>query len=187
MAHIIAAIDLETTGLDVDRHEIIEIAIVPLNPDLTVSAVLPEFTARIRAEHSKTADADALKVNGLDPKEGKSKSEVAADFRQWLAECDIEKIYPLAHNLKFDMAFFCKAFPAEARVFSHHGRDSMYFALAVNDISLRDTGEAKFSSAALWVVKEALGLPTDNCHSAIEDAKDAACVYRKLMALLTLN
>ena len=42
---ILAAFDLETTGLDPAVHDIIEIAIVPLNPDFKRSE-LPEFTAR---------------------------------------------------------------------------------------------------------------------------------------------
>ena len=41
---IMAAIDLETTGLDVDRCEIIDMAVVPLNADFTVSTEIPEFT-----------------------------------------------------------------------------------------------------------------------------------------------
>ena len=34
---ILAAIDIETTGLDVEKHEIIDFAIVPLNDDFKVS------------------------------------------------------------------------------------------------------------------------------------------------------
>ena len=47
---IFAAIDIETTGLDVEKHEIIDFAIVPLNDDFKVSA-LPEFSIRIKADH----------------------------------------------------------------------------------------------------------------------------------------
>ena len=43
---IFAAIDIETTGLDVEKHEIIDFAIVPLNDDFKVSA-LPEFRKEI--------------------------------------------------------------------------------------------------------------------------------------------
>ena len=122
---IFAAIDIETTGLDVELHEILDIAIVPLNEDFTISATMPEFTARVRAEHPETATVEALRVNGLNPAEGKNKKEVADEFRQWLFDCGIEKIIPIAHNLDFDMRFIFRAFPAESKVFSRHGRDSM--------------------------------------------------------------
>ena len=120
---IFAAIDIETTGLDVELHEILDIAIVPLNEDFTISATMPEFTARVRAEHPETATVEALRVNGLNPAEGKNKKEVADEFRQWLFDCGIEKIIPIAHNLDFDMRFIFRAFPAESKVFSRHGRD----------------------------------------------------------------
>ena len=59
---IMAAIDLETTGLDAARCEIIDMAVVPLNADFTVSTEIPEFTSRIKAEHPETAEEAALRV-----------------------------------------------------------------------------------------------------------------------------
>src|SRR5574344_1343960 len=82
---IFAAIDLETTGLDFERCEVIELAIVPLNPDFTVSAI-PEFTAQIKAEHPETAEADALRINGLNPQDGESKAKVRDDIIQWMKD-----------------------------------------------------------------------------------------------------
>ena len=182
---IFAAIDIETTGLDVEQHEILDIAIVPLNEDFTISVTMPEFTARVRAEHPETATVEALRVNGLNPAVGKSKKEVAKDFRQWLSDCGIEKIVPIAHNLEFDMRFIRRTFPEESKVFSRHGRDSMLLALTVNDIFRRETGEDKFSSVSLRAVKDILNIPGESCHHALEDAKDAAHAYRKLTELLT--
>ena len=117
--------------------------------------------------------------------EGKSKKEVADEFRQWLFDCGIEKIIPIAHNLDFDMRFIFRAFPAESKVFSRHGRDSMRLALAVNDIFRRETGEDKFPSVSLRAVKDILNISGESCHHALEDAKDAAHAYRKLTELLT--
>ena len=115
----------------------------------------------------------------------KSKKEVAEDFRQWLFDCGIEKIIPIAHNLDFDMRFIFRTFPAESKVFSRHGRDSMRLALAVNDIFRRETGEDKFPSVSLRAVKDILNISGESCHHALEDAKDAAHAYRKLTDLLT--
>ncbi len=61
----------------------------------------------------------------------------------------------------------------------------MRLALAVNDIVRRESGEVKFPSASLRAVKEGLGLDDEIQHNALEDAKDAALVYRRLTEMLT--
>ena len=137
---IVAAIDLETTGLNEARCEVIDMAVVPLNEDFTVSTEIPEFTSRIKAEHPETAEEAALRVNGMNPSDGVPLDVVRRDFAAWLQDNGIRRIVPLAHNLGFDMKFLLKTFPETARVFSHRGRDSMRLALAVNDVYQRTAG-----------------------------------------------
>ncbi len=182
---IFAAIDLETSGLDVSRCEILDMAIVPLEMDFTISKTIPEFTARIRAEHPETAEPQALQINRMNPADGKSRAGVRDDLVEWMRENGIGQIVPVAHNLEFDLRFLNKTFPELRKAFSHHGRDSMRLALTVNDIFYRETREVKFPSASLRAVKEVLGFDGDIQHNALEDAKDAALVYRRLTELLT--
>lgn len=96
---IFAALDVETTGLDVKRHEVIDFAVVPLDDDFKISG-LPEFSIRIRAEHPETAEVQAMQINRLNPAEGVSRNAAAEEFRQWLSDNRIEKIHPIAHNLE---------------------------------------------------------------------------------------
>ena len=76
---ILAAFDLETTGLEPAVHDIIEIAIIPLNSDFSRSE-LPEFVARIKAVHPENADPDSLRINGLNPLEGEEIEQVAENL-----------------------------------------------------------------------------------------------------------
>ena len=184
---IVAAIDLETTGLDAARCEVIDMAVVPLNDDFTVSTEIPEFTSRIKAEHPETAETDALRVNGMNPHDGVPLETVREDFVAWMRDNGIGRIVPLGHNLGFDMKFLLKTFPEVSRVFCHRGRDSMRLALAINDISVRDNGESMFPRVSLSAVKETLGIVGEVNHSAFEDAKDAAAVYRKMLKMLVLG
>jgi len=103
--NIFAAIDLETTGLDPAHCEVIDIAIVPLNADFTISTEIPEFACRIRAEHPERAEHGALETNHLNPAEGEAIKDVRAELVQWAMENGITTITPLAHNLTFDMSF----------------------------------------------------------------------------------
>ena len=182
--NIFAAIDLETTGLDPARAEVIDIAIVPLNPDFTISTDIPEFSCRIRAEHPERAEQLALETNHLNPAEGEAIKEVRAELVQWAMENGITTITPLAHNLAFDIAFMKAAFPEFSRIFTHYGRDSMRLALSMNDVFAMQESEGHFNSVSLQSLKLALGVDGDVQHNALEDARDTAHVYRKLMALL---
>ncbi len=182
--NIFAAIDLETTGLDPVRAEVIDIAIVPLNPDFTISTDIPEFSSRIRAEHPERAEQLAMETNHLNPNEGEAIKDVRAELVQWAMENGITTITPLAHNLAFDMAFMKATFPEFSRIFTHHGRDSMRLALSMNDVFAMQESEGHFNSVSLQSLKLALGVEGDVQHNALKDARDTAHVYRKLMALL---
>ena len=182
--NIFAAIDLETTGLDPNNCEVLEIAIVPLNPDFTISTDIPEFSSRIRAEHPERIDQKAIAVNKLNPTEGEKITDVHAELVQWAMENGITSITPLAHNLKFDLDFMNSAFPEFSRIFTHHGRDSMRLALSMNDVFQMQEADLRFGSVSLQALKLALGVEGDVQHNALEDARDTAHVYRRLMALL---
>ena len=182
--NIFAALDLETTGLDPARGEVLELAIVPLNEDFSVSSDIPEFTARIKAKHPEWIEQTAIDVNRLDPTEGKSLEDVRADLAQWAEENGITGIVPLAHNLAFDLSFLKASFPAFFRIVSGHGRDSMRLAISLNDALRMRDGEMRFTSVSLQSLKLALDIEGDVRHNALEDAQDTARVYRKLMRLL---
>ena len=184
--NIFAAIDLETTGLDPNNCEVLEIAIVPLNSDFTISTDIPEFSCRIRAEHPERADLTALNTNHLNPTEGEKLSDVRAELMQWAMENGITSITPLAHNLAFDMAFVKTAFPEFSRIFTHHGRDSMRLAYILNDVLRVRGDEEMFSSGSLKSVKTVLDIEGEVQHHALEDARDAAHAYRKMIAMLDM-
>ncbi|MDO8660072.1 MAG: exonuclease domain-containing protein, partial [Candidatus Parcubacteria bacterium] len=58
--HNFIFIDIETTGLVVTKHEIVEIGCVVTNPDLEI---VEEFSLKIKPEHIENADPVALKIN----------------------------------------------------------------------------------------------------------------------------
>src|SRR3989344_1833010 len=62
--HNFAFIDIETTGLDVRRHEIIEIGCILTTPELKV---IEEFELKIKPERIADADPVSLKISHYDP------------------------------------------------------------------------------------------------------------------------
>ena len=170
---ILAAFDLETSGLDPAVHDIIEIAIVPLNPDFKRS--------------EENADPESLKISGLNPFEGEDIQKVATDITKWMSDNHIERIEAVGHNLRFDLDFFQIKFPSLFRIFSSHCHDSMQLAIVINDISLLQTGKKLFPSVSLRNLKLQLGMEDPVQHRSMNDALDAAKLYRRLQTKLIIN
>ena len=90
----------------------------------------------------------------------------------------------LTFSMGVDMSFMKAAFPAFSKIFSHHGRDSMRLAYIVNDVLRVRGDEEMFSSGSLKSVKTVLDIEGEVRHHALEDARDAAHAYRKMIAML---
>ena len=58
----IAIVDLETTGLDEQLHEIIEVGMVVVNQKTL--EIIDTLDMKVRPTHPETASAKALEVNG---------------------------------------------------------------------------------------------------------------------------
>ena len=187
MSEIVAAIDIETTGLDPRHHDIIEIAIQPLNESFEPSGEIPAFVARIKARRPQNASAKAMEVNGLDLNEGDEYHEVLARLLSWLEEYRIEKIDALGQNVDFDRAFIEANIPELGRMLGHRNlRDSQRLACAYNDLVRLKTGKPAFEKLGLVDLRKALGIKGKQAHRALDDAIDAARVYKALLEKLNI-
>ena len=187
MSEIIAAIDLETTGLDPHYHDIIELAIQPLDETFKPLADIPAFVARIRARRPQNASARAMEVNGLDLNDGDEYHEFLARLLAWLEEYRIEKIQMLGQNADFDRSFIEANIPELGRMLGHRDiRDSQRLACAYNDLVRMKTGKSAFEKLGLSDLRRALGIEGSHEHRALDDAIDAARVYKALLEKMDL-
>jgi DNA polymerase III subunit epsilon len=100
----IAVIDIETTGLDPQRHEIIEIAVI-----LTENNYETErMSWKIIPSHIETADSKALKVNGYAAEAWESAKPLSTVMSELSKMC--EGYHFAAYNATFDWSFIGKAF-----------------------------------------------------------------------------
>lgn len=169
----IAWFDIETTGLDPELHEIIDIGIVRTSLDgLHVEDVLD---LKVRPNRLEVADPSALKVNGF--------TEAA-----WRDSVDLEeavvRALPLldgamigGHNVGFDIRFFGRA-ARDLGVrpgWSHRRIDTQSLAWP-----LLATGVIENTS--LDEVCRALGIERPSPHQAINDARAARAVALTLLS-----
>lgn len=184
---IIAAIDLETTGLDPHFHDIIEIAIQPLDGSFEPLADIPPFVARIKARRPQNASAKAMEVNGLDLNDGDEYHEFLARLLAWLDEYRVEKIQMLGQNADFDRSFIEANIPELGQMLGHRFiRDSQRLACAYNDLVRLRTGKPAFEKLGLSDLRKALGIEVSQEHRALDDALDAAKVYKALLEKLSI-
>jgi DNA polymerase III epsilon subunit-like protein len=99
--HNLAFIDIETTGLNLIKHEIIEIGCVITTPDLEV---IEEFELKIKPEHISNADKVALKINQYKEdlwEDALSLKEALSIFMSKVNNCIM-----VGHNVFFRFFFF---------------------------------------------------------------------------------
>lgn len=179
--HLFAFIDTETTGLDPDRHELIEIGgliVVAGNPsDISTYRVVEEFEYKIKPLRIQDANLRSLKVNKYDPSnwvDARTLPEVMHDLALKTKDAVM-----VAHNVAFDSAFLEKAFHTTgiANTMHYHRLDTVSMAYAL----LRAHGEV--DRLSLHSLCEHFEIHQETEHKALADARSMFELYKKLMSL----
>jgi len=178
--HNLAFIDVETTGTDPNKHEIIELAVIVAKQTLREGKgpkleIIEECEWKIKPEHIELADEQALRVNGYNEVDWM----FAVDRKKAMEELSkkTQSCIFVSHNLVFDYGFVMKAYE-ETGVENnmHYGKlDTISMALA----RLYDAPQAdRFSLRALC---ELLKVENAKAHTALADTRALVEVYKKLM------
>jgi len=172
--HNLAFIDIETTGLDVTKHEVIEIGVVITTPALDV---VEKFELKIKPEHIENADPVALKVNHYKSEDWGSSSSLS-EVMQTLSS-KVKDCIMVGQNVSFDIGFLEYNFNKSniKNPMHYHRLDTMSVAWAklhkkidITHFSLREL--CKY-----------FGIENERAHSALSDAYATYLLYKKLMEL----
>jgi DNA polymerase III epsilon subunit-like protein len=184
------AVDFETTGSHAGYHEIIQIAVVPLDADLQPIRDLHPFYHNIAPKHPDRAERAASVVHGLNLAElmlnAPSSEKVADLLVEWFEKLDLpmsKKITPLAHNWAFESSFG-KAWLGDElfnHIFHFHPRDGMLFALSIKDRAAFAGEPDPLGYVGLKSLCKKFGIVNENPHDALCDAVAEAAVYRALL------
>jgi DNA polymerase-3 subunit epsilon len=169
----LAFVDLETTGLDPRRHEILEIAVVRADPrTLEVTGMLD---LRVRPGRIEDADPAALGINAWSAEAWRD--AVPLDIALVRAKPLLEGALLAGHNISFDRIFLDAAWNASgvpAPDLDHHVLDTATMAWPLHAAGLVE-------SLSLDVVCETLGIDTGQPHRALADARRSLEVARRLL------
>ena len=175
----IAFVDIESTGLDPERHEILEVGIVRVDP--RTLEVVDEFSTLARPEHLETADPTALSIAGFTA----AAWEKAPPLAEALAHAMpfLEGTIVAGHNVGFDWSFITTGLRA-ARLplprVDYHRLDtaSVGWPLYAN-------GEVE--SLSLNSFAKHFGLERPTPHRALADARVALAIARRLLERMVLG
>jgi DNA polymerase III epsilon subunit-like protein len=188
--NVLAAVDVETTGEQPDYHEIIQAAVVPLDGNLDPLPSSP-FYMNIKPEHPERANPDAMRSHGITIASLEicpTQDQVADCLTEWFRSLMLpfdRRLIALTQNGQFDVPFM-KAWLGERRYhdyFCFNGRDTMQYALSLNDAAVWKNQPIPFNGVGLKSLAEKLGVKLENHHDALADCLATAKVYRELLRL----
>ncbi len=173
----LAFVDIETTAIERDKGEVIELGIVVAKMKGDTLTVIDEVDLKIQPKHIETADPQALRINGYNE----------AD---WLFAVSLEeamKVFVektkgaifLAHNITFDYPFIEKALRDTSLDHDMHFYkiDTLSVAFGV----LHTNGD--MGKLSLRMLCEKFGVENKKAHSAFADAYALYEVFKKMMNL----
>ena len=172
--HNFAFIDIETTGLDLIKHEIIEIGCVLTTPNLEV---IEEFNLKIKPQRILDADPVSLKINHYNSAEWEcaySLKEAMKIFSEKVQDCTM-----VGQNVAFDSGFLEYAFNKTeiANTMHYHKLDTISIAWA----KLHREPDLKHFSLRELCMR--FGIENKNPHTGLGDAHATFLLYKKLMSL----
>lgn len=175
----LAFIDVETTGLEPDYHEIIEVAVARVDAKtLTITA---EFDCKVRPKHPDRAEPEALRINGYSPErwsDALSQTHAIGQISPLLSGCILA-----GHNTSFDRSFIEAAFKRSGKTLpdlDYHVIDTVSLAWPLIVAGAIEKPKLRF-------LCEHLGISNQGEHSAPADVRRTIEVYRRLMPALDPN
>lgn len=163
----IVCVDVETTGLDETKHEIISISIIRIDGSVVLHT-------KIKPEHLETAEPKALEINGYNEAAWESASlwdQVAPQVKKALTNVVI-----LGQNVSFDMRFINAGLKKTAV-----GNDGIsYHTVDTATLAYEHLVPCGLRSVSLTAVCDFLGISNEGAHSALVDTRRTVEVYKCL-------
>ncbi len=187
---MLAAVDVETTGIVFGWHEIVQIAVLPLDSEIQPSRVHKPFYFHLVPQEPDRVVGQAMKVNGLDldwlVSHGVDPCRAADLFEEWFAGLNLpfgKRLCPLAHNWGFERGHMSAWLGLEMfdSIWHPHARDTQRVASFLNDAAAYHGKKIPFGSVSQKTLCKKFGIENANEHDALADAIACAALYRALI------
>ncbi len=177
---ILAFLDTETTGLNPEKHEVIQVGVVLARQIQRVGKgpsieIIEEIDMKIKPSRIEDAEDEALRINGYNEAEWMFAPDLKPAM-EVLAK-KLEGAIMVAHNIAFDAPFMDKCFERAGveNTMKRYKLDTISIAFA--RFYNRDN-DIKYS---LGYLCDLFGIKNENAHTALADARALYQVYKKMM------
>lgn len=175
-------VDIETTGLVPQKHEIIEIATLRVGQKW-VEGQKPEFVeieewcVKVRPLRISDSDPQALKINGYTPDQWASAVSLSEALQIFSEKAD--GAIMVAHNVAFDAGFLDHhmSLLGISNKMHYHRLDTVSMAYAVLHSA---EGVSRYSLGELC---KYFGITNEKQHSAMGDTRADFELFKKLMVI----
>lgn len=173
--HELAFVDLETTGLQFDRHEIVQLALIKTTAYADGLTPLVKRVWKIRPMHIETADTVSLGVSGYTPNEWNDAVSLQEALSEFAALT--KGAMMVSHNVAYDFGFLWKAFQDTGieNTMHYHKLDTISIAYA------KLHGESEPNQYALGALASRFHIEQPHAHDALADVHTMIALYKVLM------
>ena len=173
----LAFVDIETTGTDPEKHEIIEIAAIVTKLKDGVLTITDQLDLKVAPKHIETAEPQALRINGYNDADWLFAVSLEEAMKSFSDKTDGAVF--VAHNLTFDYSFIDAAFKNTGVENKLYFQKLDTLSLAFGILHTNDD----MSKLSLRALCERYSVENAKAHSAYADAYATYEVFKKLMNL----
>lgn len=174
----IALLDCETSSLDAQTGEILEIACIVFD-DETLE-IFDTYEAKVRPEHIETAHARALEVNGYTPQEWQKAKAVSLETMMRTLSAGTQDCIVMAFNIHFDLSYLDEATRKTGIILNFKRYPICLGAIAWHQMDHRNP----FDGWSMKSVCERLGIPPEPTqHRAMNGVLAEFEIYKALKKL----
>lgn len=188
--NLLCAVDVETTGTDPRLHDVIEIAILPLDNQLRPSKQVLPFNMTMKPSRPENINLDALNVNRQKLTDVMTNSldadKVSAFLVEWFERLNLginKRLSPLAHNWPFDRDMIIEWLGIKTfeMIFDGRFRDTMALANSMNDCAEQIGNLCPYPKVNLVYLSRQLRIEHTDAHNALPDCRITAEVYAEMV------
>lgn len=182
--NLLAAVDVETTGSDPFKYEVIQIAVVPQDREIE------PFISLIQPENPEVFDPYAMRSHGLRIDElvahGVPRMQVCDDLLDWFGNIGLphrRRIIPVSHNWAFESQFLSRLLGPKTKeeIFSSIARDTMLMANYIKDRAAYLGVPVPFDKVSLGELCNQFKIVNEKAHDAFYDCVAELELYECLL------